>query len=216
MKNNRTKPDTRDIAYIALFAAVMSVLSQISLPMPGGVPVTLQTFGAALVGYMLGAKKGAVSMAVYMLLGAAGAPVFAGFHGGFGSVVGQSGGFIWGFIPMAFLCGLGAQIGSGLPGSSLPTAAKIASGSIRTIPGIGKAALAAVPGLLGLAVCHFCGVMQWTAVRGGGVFGSFLTVSAPFLLKDIVSTMSAYFVSVAVKKRVRTFIDQKPAGTDKQ
>ncbi|MDE6592561.1 MAG: biotin transporter BioY, partial [Oscillospiraceae bacterium] len=137
---------------------------------------------------------------VYMLLGAAGAPVFAGFHGGFGSVVGQSGGFIWGFIPMAFLCGLGAQISSGLP-----TAANITPDADRTMQDIGKAVSAAIPGLLGLAVCHVFGVMQWTAIKGGGIFGSFLTVSAPFLLKDTVSTVSAYFVSVAVKKRVRAF-----------
>ncbi len=192
MKNNVSKFETRDIAYIALFAAVMSVLSQISLPLPGGVPVTLQTFGAALVGYMLGAKKGAVSMAVYMLLGAAGAPVFAGFHGGFGSVVGQSGGFIWGFIPMAFLCGAGTTAGKWL-----------ASGKPEGYRRVWFSHSAAIAlGVLGMAACHICGILQWSAINGGGFWSSFWAVSAPFLIKDVLSVGAAYFACEAVGKRI--------------
>ena len=67
---------------IAMFTAVVAVLSQIAIPMPSGVPVTLQTLAVALCGYVLGSKKGAVSLLVYALLGAVGAPVFANFKGG--------------------------------------------------------------------------------------------------------------------------------------
>lgn len=198
---NENKISIRDMAYIAMFAAVMAVMSQLSLPLPGGVPVTLQTFGAALTGYMLGAKRGAWAVIVYVLLGAAGVPVFAGFHGGLGSVLGQLGGFIWGFIPMAFLCGLGADI-AGRRGFCKPLGEGCENASRRHI--LCNIAPAVALGLLGLAVCHLCGVVQWTAVKGGGIFGSFLVVSAPFLLKDAVSTAAAYFVSAAVVKRVGT------------
>lgn len=195
--NKEKRISTGDMANVAMFAAVMSVMSQISIPLPGGVPVTLQTFGAALTGYMLGAKKGAGAIVIYVLLGAVGVPVFAGFHGGFGSVAGQLGGFIWGFIPMAFLCGLGADL------SRRMSAGGDGAGKL-TGKAAPSAVLAIILGIAGLSVCHVCGIMQWTVVRGGGVFGSFLTVSAPFLLKDAVSTAAAYFVSLAVAKRVRT------------
>lgn len=194
--NSEKRSGTRDIAYIALFAAIMSVISQLSLPLPGGVPVTLQTFGAALVGYMLGAKKGTIAMAVYVLLGTAGMPVFAGLHGGIGSLTGPTGGFILGFIPMAFLCGGGADIGrhifTGKAGAARDRALHIAASYIGTI----------AFGLLGLAVCHICGILQWSAIKGGGFWSSFFTVSAPFLLKDAVSVAAAFPFCEAVRKRV--------------
>ena len=106
-ENKKKKISTKDMVQIAMFTAVVAVLSQIAIPMPSGVPVTLQTLAVALCGYVLGSKKGAVSLLVYALLGAVGAPVFANFKGGLGAIAGPTGGFIWGFIFMAFLCGLG-------------------------------------------------------------------------------------------------------------
>ena len=88
-------------------AAVMAVLSQISIPLPTGVPVTLQTFAVALCGYVLGVGMGGSALAVYLALGAVGLPVFAGFSGGVGSFLGVTGGFLWGFFLMSLLCGLG-------------------------------------------------------------------------------------------------------------
>lgn len=57
------------------------VLSQIQIPMPSGVPVTMQTFGVALCACVLGWKMGTASVAVYLLLGSFGVPVFAGLSG---------------------------------------------------------------------------------------------------------------------------------------
>ena len=74
--------------------AIIAVLSQITIPLPTHVPVTLQTFAVALAGYFLGWKGGAVSALVYGLLGAIGVPVFAGWSGGFSVIVGYTGGFI--------------------------------------------------------------------------------------------------------------------------
>ena len=74
--------NVRDMTVMAVFAAALAVMSQISIPMPSGVPITLQTFALALIGYSLGAKRGAMAVLVYLLLGAVGVPVFANFHGG--------------------------------------------------------------------------------------------------------------------------------------
>ena len=92
-----------------VFAALLVVLSQVSIPLPTGIPVTLQTFAVALCGCVLGPAVGSAAVGVYLALGAVGVPVFAGFSGGAGALVGMTGGYLWAFLPMAFLCGLGAQ-----------------------------------------------------------------------------------------------------------
>ena len=72
----------------------------------GGVPITLQTFFAVLAGLVLGKKRGALACAVYMLIGLAGAPVFAKFNGGFSMIVAPTFGFIVTFILIAYIAGV--------------------------------------------------------------------------------------------------------------
>ena len=88
----------------AIFAAIVSVCSQIQLPI-GPVPINLATFAVFLAGGLLGSRYGAISLIVYVLLGAIGAPVFAGFTGGAGIIAGPTGGYIMGYIPAAFITG---------------------------------------------------------------------------------------------------------------
>ena len=92
-----------------VFAALLVVLSQVSIPLPTGIPVTLQTFAVALCGCVLGPAVGSAAVGVYLALGAVGVPVFAGFSGGAGALVGMTGGYLWACLPVAFLCGVGAQ-----------------------------------------------------------------------------------------------------------
>lgn len=94
----------RSTVLIGAFAALTAVISQLSVPLPSGVPATLQTFAAALCGYALGRRDGALAVAVYLLLGAVGLPVFAGFRGGIGTLFGVTGGFLFGFLPLSWLC----------------------------------------------------------------------------------------------------------------
>lgn len=155
-----------------VMAALLAVLSQVSLPLPSGVPVTLQTFAVALCGYVLGPGMGALSVGVYLALGAVGLPVFAGFSGGAASFVGVAGGFLWGFLPMALLCGLGAWQRSKAAGVAL--------------------------GMAGLAVCHLCGTVQFAGVMAVPPLQAFLTASAPFLVKDAASLLAAFFAAGAV------------------
>lgn len=103
--NARTKSakfTTREIVFVGMFAAVLAVISQISLPMPTGVPITIQVFGVALVGAVLGAKLGTMATVVYVLLGAVGLPIFANFHGGISALAGITGGYIWAWPFMTF------------------------------------------------------------------------------------------------------------------
>ena len=95
-----------DIIYCGIFATITAILSQIAIPMPGGVPLTLQTFAVSLVGILLGSRKGFLSMSVYVLMGLIGLPVFSGFSAGVGAIVGPTGGFILSFPIMSFIIGL--------------------------------------------------------------------------------------------------------------
>lgn len=72
-----------------MMTAVLAVLSIVTIPLPTGVPVTLQTFAMAFCGYVLGWKLGGASSALYLILGAIGVPVYAGMSGGFGALLGR-------------------------------------------------------------------------------------------------------------------------------
>jgi biotin transport system substrate-specific component len=181
MKNGSIRT-TKNIIFIGLFAAITAVLSQIAIPLPTNVPLTLQTFAVALAGYFLGAVKGTVSMLVYVMLGAVGVPVFANWKGGFGVITGATGGFIVGFIFMALLCGVGSSVFS----------SKKLSGKV----------LAVLLGIAGLAVCHLLG-FGWYAIFAKVSLGkSFMVVSLPYLIKDIGSVIAAYVISEELIKRL--------------
>ncbi|WP_251392392.1 biotin transporter BioY [Mediterraneibacter agrestimuris] len=106
----QSKLSVQDICIIAIMTAVTAVLAQISIPLPMMVPMTMQTFAVTLAGILLGAKRGAVSMIIYLLLGAVGAPVFTGLKGGLQSLAGPTGGFLLSFPVMAYIIGKGIEL----------------------------------------------------------------------------------------------------------
>ena len=106
---SKSKFSVRDICYAGLFAAVIAVMAQISIPMPLGVPMTMQTFAITLAAVVLGSKLSAIATLVYLALGAVGVPVLANFSGGFDKFVGPTGGFLISFPLMAYIIGLGVE-----------------------------------------------------------------------------------------------------------
>ncbi len=107
---NQSKTTISDVCFIAIMAAVTAVMAQISIPMPMGVPMTMQTFAVTLAAIILGSKRGALSILIYLLIGAIGVPVFSNFTGGIPSFVGPTGGFLVSFPIMAYLIGLGVEL----------------------------------------------------------------------------------------------------------
>lgn len=89
----------------AVFAALTGILTQVQIPLPY-IPINLALFAVFLAGALLGPKYGALAMAVYVLLGAVGVPVFSGFSGGLHKLAGPTGGYIAGYVVCAFLVGL--------------------------------------------------------------------------------------------------------------
>ena len=169
------------IVACALFAAIIAVCSLITIPLPSGVPVTLQTFAIALCAAVGGSVSGVVSTSVYILIGAVGVPVFSGMKGGFAVLLGPTGGFLFGFIPFAFLCGIGFK----------HIAARI---------GVSVA---------GLVVCHLIGAVQYALIAGISLWESICLVSLPFIIKDILSIATAHFAAVPIKKAISRFSEAK-------
>lgn len=108
------KISTKQIIYVALFVALAAVMSQIFVPVPGGVPFTLQPWAINLAGLILGPKLGALSALIYITLGALGAPVFTPGPLGFIRIIGPWGGFLLMHPVMAYLSGFGAKKHIGL------------------------------------------------------------------------------------------------------
>jgi biotin transport system substrate-specific component len=94
---------------VALMAAVTAVAAQIAIPLPfSPVPFTLQVPAVVLSGLLLGSRHGALAQAIYVLVGAVGVPVFAGFKGGLGVIFGPTGGYLVSYPLAAAVAGLAA------------------------------------------------------------------------------------------------------------
>ena len=160
---------TRDLAFAGMIAAILAIISQISVPMPTGVPITIQVFGITLIGVAFGWRLGLYGSLVYILLGAVGLPIFANFRGGFSVLVDLTGGYIWSWPVMAVLCGL--QIKS--------ENKKLETASIFLFS------------FIGLAINETAGGLQWAALAGDmSVWGVFVYSMTAFIPKDIVLTLS--------------------------
>lgn len=98
---------TRRLVLIAMVTAVLCILAPLSIPIPvSPVPISLATLVLLASVYILGWKDATISVLVYLLLGTVGLPVFSGFSGGPGKLVGPTGGYLVGYLFMTLLAGL--------------------------------------------------------------------------------------------------------------
>lgn len=101
----------RGMVFMAIFAAIICVAAPFSVQV-GPIPITLATFAIYLTGAVLGGKRGTVAVIVYIMLGAVGMPVFSNFNGGFSALLGPTGGYIIGYVPLVLLTGIFAEMSS--------------------------------------------------------------------------------------------------------
>ncbi len=173
---------TLDMAYVALGAALISVCSWISIP--AAVPFTLQTFAVFAVLSLLGGKRGTIATLVYILLGIVGAPVFAGFTGGIGVIIGNCGGYIVGFIFTGLIYMLFEKLFK------------------RTF------IVEAVALILGLAACYALGTI-WFMVVYAKANGAISVMTAlgwcvfPFIIPDLVKLALALVLARRVRPVIR-------------
>ena len=168
------KIKTADIATVSLGAALMCICSWIQIP--SAIPFTLQTFALFFIATALGFKKSLAATVVYIFLGAVGLPVFSGFQGGIGALMGATGGFILAFIPASVIVSL--------------TCKKFGKGVVST----------SVCCLAGLFVCYAAGVLWYSFVYGGGkLLSGFFVCVLPFIIPDIAKILLAATVSKRIK-----------------
>ena len=99
---------TRHMTLTAMLTALLCILGPVTLPL-GPIPLTLTTAALMLIALLLGPGRACLCCGVYLGIGLLGVPVFSGFTGGLGAVVGPTGGFLLGYLPMTALCGLSAR-----------------------------------------------------------------------------------------------------------
>lgn len=164
----------RNLLLSALMAALMTVCSQIQIPLPY-VPINLALFGAHMAGVLLGAKWGGISMTVYAGLAVIGVPVLAGFSGGIGVVLGSTGGYVLGYILCAILDGALIRRWNG--GFPLSCAAMT----------------------LGALVCYCFGTAWFMVLTGMDLVTSLSFCVIPFLPGDAVKIILASALSVKLR-----------------
>jgi biotin transport system substrate-specific component len=183
------RPDrpARRIALVGLFAALTAVGAQVQAPLPfSPVPLVLSNFFALLAGLVLGARLGAATQVVYILLGVVGAPVFAGMRGGPQVLVGPTGGYLVGFV-------LAAAAAGALRGSQVTTGRAIAAAAV-------GAALIYVTGVPWLI--HVMGVPWPAAMAGAGLRKVLVAGVLPYLPGDAFKAVVAGLVTPALVRAV--------------
>lgn len=175
MKRNTTKM----MCLCGIFAALTAICSQIAFNI-GPVPINLATLSVFFAGGLLGAKYGAISQLVYVLIGAFGAPVFANFTGGFSIIIGATGGYIVGYIAAAFITGLIAK-------------KFIKHRLIGPIFGM----------IVGLIVCYVLGTAWFMFVTKNGLWQSLVYCVFPFIAFDLIKIALAVSLVTSLKKALK-------------
>lgn len=153
----------------SLFAALLAVCAWVCIPL-GDTVLTMQTFGVFLCLVLLGGKWGSLSIAIYLLIGAVGLPVFSGFRGGLSQLLGVTGGFLWGFLAMGAVYWALSRFGK--------------------VPAL----------IAGLAVCYGCGCFWFSIYSGGGLGLILLRCVVPYLLPDAAKLWLALSVAKRLSK----------------
>ena len=153
----------------SLFAALLSICAWICIPV-SDISITMQTFGLFLALLLLGGKWGSVTVIIYLLLGAVGLPVFSGFRGGVGHLVGVTGGFLWGFLVSCLVYWALEKIGK--------------------IPAL----------VASLLACYLCGCGWFYFYSGGGLAFILARCVIPCLIPDTLKFWLAYSLSRRLRK----------------
>lgn len=166
---------TKKLTTCALMAALMAVCSQIAIPLPGGVPLTLSLVGVYLTGIFLEPGWALASQCVYLALGLCGLPVYAGFASGAGVLFGLTGGFLFIFPVMAWVTSL----------------------SCRRFRGIIPLALGL---LLSLFLCYGAGSVWYMALGKVGLRETLVSCVLPFVPLDVCKAVFALVLAQRMKK----------------
>ncbi len=172
---------TRDLTEIAVMAALLCVAGPLTVAV-GPVPLSLATFAIYLAALVLGSKRAAAVVAVYLLIGAAGIPVFSGFTAGLQKLAGVTGGYLIGYLPCAFVSGLGAGNESDSQPARIRQALRMAAGTL---------------------ILYTLGTV-WFIQQTGNALGAALSLCVlPFLPGDAVKIAAASFLAPQIRTALK-------------
>ena len=172
---------TKDLVLCAMCAAITCILAPISVPI-GPVPISLCTFAVMLAGVLLGAKFGFISQFIYVLLGAVGVPVFAGYKAGISCIAGMTGGYIVAYPVLALITG----------------ALYWAFGKKKT--GLLRILWMFLAMIIGTVVLYAIGTVWFCVVSGTGVAAAMGMCVIPFLPGDFLKMIVVALISLPVEK----------------
>lgn len=178
----RARSAAKEIAYIALGVALITICAWISIPV-FTIPYTLQTLAVPLIGALLGWKRGATSVVVYILMGLAGIPVFSNFNAGAGVLFGPTGGYIFGFL-----------------------FAVVISGLFKLIPlknKWGRSGMFYGANVLGMAVCYAFGTAWFVFMYRCSVAYALTVCVVPYLAADAVKLLVAALLTVRLEPYIK-------------
>ena len=167
--------NTHELIKVAMFASITAVLSQIVLPI-GPVPYNLGLLGALLAGMLCKPATASLSMIAYIFMGMTGLPVFAGFMGGIGVLINSTGGYLLGYVLIAFFASLARNK---------------------------KWFVTILAMTLGLILCYAFGTVWFMVVSKNTVAASLAYCVIPFVLPDVAKIVCAFVLGKAIDKRLK-------------
>lgn len=174
---------TKDLTLIGIFVALLSVIAPISIPLSGGIPISLATLMVMLIGVLLQDYKAVLVVLIYILLAIIGVPVLSGYDFGIQKVFGVTGGYILGYLPLAFISGLFSKYSDKYTGL--------------------KRYLYLLLGLLlGNIILYVIGTIWFINFTDTTLYASLMACVIPFLPGDILKIV----VVLLLEKRIRKLI----------
>lgn len=164
----------REMARCGIFAALLAVCAWLAVPV-GHISVTMQTFGVLLALGVLEGRLGTLSILVYLLMGVAGAPVFAGFQGGIGVLLGPTGGYLWGFLlaGVVYWC----------CGQSVETPFRM---------------------MIALITCYFCGTLWYCFLYlDDGFMPALLRCVVPYVVPEVLKLWLAGSLAPKIRNKIQ-------------
>ena len=164
---------------IALMTALTCILAPFSIPLPGGVPISLTNLVIYISVFLLGSKKGTLSYIIYLLLGFVGLPVFSGFTGGVGKLAGPTGGYLIGFILLAYIVGVCIEQFEG------------------------KLSMYIIGMVMGLAIAYIFGTVWFVYQMKVSFIAALSSCVFPFLIGDALKIVIAAIVAPVLQKSLK-------------
>ncbi len=171
----------RKTVIIGILAAIICVLAPFSVP-AGAIPISLSTFAIYLVSCTTPKRYSVPAVAVYILIGAVGLPVFSSFTGGLQCIAGYTGGYIIGYIPCTFIIGL---LTDKYPNSKIVYPFSLIAGTL---------------------VCYLFGTLWYMHKAEIGFTEAVAVCILPFLIGDIIKIIAASVIGITLKQRLKKFV----------